>query len=330
MRPWKAAGESGIFRSHQAFAGNRQEQEESLTATVELKNLRKAYEGHLAVDDVSLSANPGTVTGLLGQNGAGKTTTIRMLMDILGPDRGEVLLFGRPRQRDDGRRIGYLPEERGLYRKMTVRDQLLFLAELNGVRRTEAGGRVDEWLGKVGLAEWSDKKVETLSKGMQQKVQLVGTVLHDPELLILDEPFSGLDPINQGLFKEMISELKGRGKTILFSTHILEQAEKLCDEIVMIAKGRVVLTGNLAELKRERGGREVEAEFAAPPAGLESVPGVGRTIVTGETARIELTPGTTPAALLAELVRAGHPLTGYRSLEPDLESIFVEAVNDAN
>jgi len=301
-----------------------------LPATVELRNLRKAYEGHVAVDDVSLTVEAGTVTGLLGQNGAGKTTTIRMIMDILGADRGEVLLFGRPRQRGDGRRIGYLPEERGLYRKMTVEAQLLFLAELNGVARGEAKKRVGEWLARVGLSEWAAKKVETLSKGMQQKIQLVATVLHDPELLILDEPFSGLDPINQGLFKEMIAGLRERGKTILFSTHILEQAEKICDEIALIAKGRVVLTGNLAALKRERGGREVEAVFDAPPGDLGAIPGVARALATESSVRIELEPGTTPSALLAELVRAGYPMSSYRSLEPDLESIFVEAVHGAN
>ena len=301
-----------------------------MTTTVELRGLRKAYEGHVAVDDLSLEVLAGRVTGLLGQNGAGKTTTIRMLMDILIPDRGEVLLFGRPRQRDDGRRIGYLPEERGLYRKMTVRHLLLFLAELNGVARATAATRVSSWLERVGLADWADKKVETLSKGMQQKVQLVATVLHEPELLVLDEPFSGLDPINQGMFKEMIAELRARGRTILFSTHILEQAEKLCDEIALIARGRVVLAGNLAELKRERGGRVVEATFAEPPPGLDTLPGVARALLADSRARIDLADGTTPAALLAELVGAGCAVSAYRSLEPDLESIFLQAVSDAN
>ena len=297
-----------------------------MTYTVELRGLRKSFDGHLAVDDVSFAVEPGRIFGLLGQNGAGKTTTIRMIMDILGPDRGEVHLFGRPRTLTDGRRIGYLPEERGLYRKMTVDDQLRFLAELNGVAPAEAARRSRDGLARVGLAEWSGKKVETLSKGMQQKVQLLGTVLHEPELLILDEPFSGLDPINQGLFKEMIGELRRAGKTIVFSTHILEQAEKLCDEIALIARGRVVLAGNLAELKRERGGRAVEALFARAPGALDGVAGVASAELEGGRARIELAPGTTPAALLAELVRQGHELSGYRTLEPDLESIFVEAV----
>ena len=300
-----------------------------MTYTVELRNLRKTFDGHVAVDDVSFAVAPGTIFGFLGQNGAGKTTTIRMIMDILGPDRGEVLLFGRPREANDGRRIGYLPEERGLYRKMTVEDHLRFMAELSGVARAEAARRVRDGLTRVELTEWAAKKVETLSKGMQQKVQLLATVLHEPELLILDEPFSGLDPINQGMFKEMIAELRRAGKTILFSTHILEQAEKLCDEIALVARGRVVLTGNLAQMKRERGGRAVEATFESRPASLDALEGVAHASFDGERARIDLAPGTTPAALLSELVLHGHSLSGYRTLEPDLESIFVEAVHDA-
>jgi ABC-2 type transport system ATP-binding protein len=301
-----------------------------LTPTVELKHLRKAYDGHVAVDDLSLTISPGTVFGLLGPNGAGKTTTIRMVMDILGPDRGEVHLFGRPRRPEDGRRIGYLPEERGLYRKMTVAAQLHFLAALNGVERGRARRLVADWLAKVDLAEWADKKVETLSKGMQQKVQLIGTVLHEPELLILDEPFSGLDPINQGLFKELLAELRGRGKTIVFSTHIMEQAEKLCDEIGLVARGRLILAGNLAAIKRERGPRAVAVRFAAAPPALASVTGVEAFALADDTARITLADGATPAGLLAALVAAGAAIAEYRSLEPDLESIFVQAVGDAS
>jgi ABC-2 type transport system ATP-binding protein len=301
-----------------------------VTPTVELRNLRKAYDGHVAVDDLSLTIPPGTVFGLLGPNGAGKTTTIRMVMDILGPDRGEVLLFGRPRQAGDGRRIGYLPEERGLYRKMKVADQLEVLAALNGVGRGRSKPLIADWLAKVGLAEWADKKIETLSKGMQQKIQLIGTVLHEPELLILDEPFSGLDPINQGLFKELIAELKGRGRTIVFSTHIMEQAEKLCDDIGLVARGRLILSGNLAAIKRERGPRAVEARFEGAAPALDGVPGISAHEAADDTARITLADGATPAGLLAALVGRGARVAEYRSLEPDLESIFVQAVHDAS
>ena len=194
--------------------------------TVSLRELRKSFGDFVAVDSVSLEVAAGSVFGLLGPNGAGKTTTIRMLMDILGPDSGEVLLFGHPRTRGDLDRIGYLPEERGLYRKMTVTDQLVFLGELHGLSRRVSLPRINSWLEKVGLADRAKAKLEELSKGMQQKVQLVGTLLHEPELVILDEPFSGLDPINQVLFKEVLDEYRSAGKTILFSTHVMEQAEK--------------------------------------------------------------------------------------------------------
>ncbi len=301
-----------------------------MTPTVELEAIRKAYEGHVAVDDLSLTVPSGTVFGLLGPNGAGKTTTIRMIMDILAPDRGEVRLFGHPRTSGDGARIGYLPEERGLYRKMTVADHLVFLAELHGLSRSQAAARSREWLERVDLASWADKKVETLSKGMQQKVQLVGTVIHDPELLVLDEPFSGLDPIAQGLFKDLIAEMQRRGHTILFSTHVLEQAEKLCESIALIANGKVILTGELAEVKRERASRAVEARFESPPAGLADVAGVARADLDGDRARLELAVDTAPADVLVALVERGLRVSEYRSLEPDLESIFVEAVRDAN
>jgi ABC-2 type transport system ATP-binding protein len=301
-----------------------------LAPTVELRNLRKAYDGHVAVDDLSLTVQAGSIFGLLGPNGAGKTTTIRMVMDILGPDRGEVLLFGRPRRPEDGRRIGYLPEERGLYRKMTVAEMLHFLAALNGVERGRARRLVADWLAKVELAAWADKKVEALSKGMQQKVQLIATVLHEPELLILDEPFSGLDPINQGLFKQLITDLKAQGKTIVFSTHVMEQAEKLCDSIGLVARGRVILAGELAAIKRERGTRAVEVRFAAPPPPLAGVPGVGGHETSGDVARLVLVDGATPAGVLAALVARGAAVEAYRSLEPDLETIFIQAVGDAN
>ena len=297
---------------------------------IELRNVRKAYEGHVAVDELSLVVPTGSVFGLLGPNGAGKTTSIRMMMDILAPDRGEVHLFGRPRESGDGRRIGYLPEERGLYRKMAVEEQLLFLAALNGVPSSRAKPLVRDWLEKVELSSWAKKKVETLSKGMQQKIQLVATVLHEPELLILDEPFSGLDPINQGLFRDLIVEFRKKGRTILFSTHVMEHAERLCDTIALVAKGRVILAGPLAQIKRERGSRSVEATFARPPGPLDDVPGAKRVVLDGERARFELAPDATAASVVAALVGRGLPLAGFRSLEPDLDAIFVSAVREAN
>jgi ABC-2 type transport system ATP-binding protein len=296
---------------------------------LEVRGVRKAYDGHVAVDDVSFAVPPGSVFGLLGQNGAGKTTTLRMILDILAPDRGEVLLFGRARRQEDKRRIGYLPEERGLYRRMTVTDHLLFLAELHGVPAGQARPKIERWLERTELAAWSKSKVEALSKGMQQKIQLIGTVLHEPEVLILDEPFSGLDPINQGLFKDLIAELRRAGRTILFSTHILEQAEKLCDSICLISKGRVVLAGELARIKRERGGNVYEARFAESPGELAGIAGVVSVEPRDDAHRLHLEPAADPAAVLAGLLARGARVVGFRSLEPDLESIFFEAVRDA-
>ena len=297
--------------------------------TIELVGVRKAFDGQVAVDELSLAVPAGSVFGLLGPNGAGKTTTIRMIMDILGPDRGEVRLFGRPRQTGDGARIGYLPEERGLYRKMTVEEHLAFLGELHGLARRRARELSRTWLERVGLADRARAKVETLSKGMQQKIQLAATVLHDPELLILDEPFSGLDPINQSLFKDLIAEFRGRGRTILFSTHVMEHAEKLCDRIALIAKGRVLLAGDLASIKRERGGNIWRLAGRGPLESAARVPGVSQVLPGGDGAvRLALAdPDAAPGVLRA--LAGVIEITEFRSEEPDLETIFVRTVQDA-
>jgi ABC-2 type transport system ATP-binding protein len=297
--------------------------------TLELVGLRKSFDRTLAVDDVSLTVPAGTVFGLLGPNGAGKTTTLRMLMDIIGPDQGEVRVFGHARTRADLDRIGYLPEERGLYRKMTVRDQLVFLGELHGLGRRELGERADRWLERLELASRSKAKVEELSKGMQQKIQLAGTLLHEPELLILDEPFSGLDPINQGLFKDVLAAHKAAGKTVLFSTHIMEQAEKLCDHIALVARGRVVLSGELAAIKRERGGNSYRLLADGDVERLRTLPAVADVAATNGTIRVRATAGVDGAALLRQLVGVVE-VREFRSAEPTLEEIFVQAVRDAN
>jgi len=297
---------------------------------IELREVRKQFDGNLAVDDIDLVVPTGSVFGLLGPNGAGKTTTIRMIMDILAPDRGDVLLFGRPRRTEDSARIGYLPEERGLYRKMTVEDQLVYLGELHGIARSKARELSREWLAKVGLADRAKAKVETLSKGMQQKIQIAGTVLHDPELLILDEPFSGLDPINQGFFREMLAELRGRDRTILFSTHVMEHAEKLCDRIALIARGRVVLAGELAAIKRERGGNLYRVEGYGPLDSLWDLDGIEAVVTEGDgAAQLTLRDGVEPAKLLRQIVERVE-VREFRSEEPDLESIFVRTVQDAD
>ena len=300
-----------------------------MSSNLELREVRKAYGNFVAVDGVSLAVPPGSVFGLLGQNGAGKTTSIRMIMDILAPDSGEVLLFGRPRRPEDLRRVGYLPEERGLYRKMTVVDHLLFFAELHGLERRTATKRIAEWLDRVELGSWAKAKVEALSKGMQQKIQLVGTILHDPDILILDEPFSGLDPIAQVLFKDLIADFKARGKTILFSTHILEQAEKLCDHICLVSHGEVVLAGELAALKRERGGNVYRLATSADKSRVASVAGIAEVLDQPSGLRLVLAPGAEPSAVLRALVEQVD-VTDFRSEVPDLETLFIQAVRHAN
>ncbi len=300
-----------------------------MEATLELREVRKAYGDFVAVESVSFAVPKGSLYGLLGPNGAGKTTTIRMVMDILAPDRGEVFFFGRPRTRQDLRRIGYLPEERGLYRKMTVIDQLVFLAEINGVARREAQRRAAAWLERLELGAWGKAKIEALSKGMQQKIQIVGALVHQPEIVILDEPFSGLDPINQGTLKEVLSELRAAGTTILFSTHIMEHAEKLCDRICLISRGRVLLEGELAALKRERGGNVFRLSATGDLARARAVPGVVELIDGPGGQRLLLAPEADATAVLRELV-SFLAVREFRSEEPDLETLFIKAVGDAS
>jgi len=295
---------------------------------LELRGLRKVYRDFVAVDHIDLEVPAGTIYGLLGPNGAGKTTTIRMLMDITAPDEGEVLIHGRPRTPDDRERIGYLPEERGLYRKMTIQDQLLFLAELHGLPRAKALSEIQTWLGKVGLESWAKKKVEELSKGMQQKVQLIGTVLHKPDLLVLDEPFSGLDPINQGLFKELLEEYKREGKTILFSTHVMEQAEKLCDHICLISGGRTVLSGPLREVKRSFGGHSFRLVADGDLSFVEELPGVRHAVTQDGYVRLLLEDDVDGSSLLEAIVQRTR-VHEFRSEEPALEEIFIATIDRA-
>src|SRR3954454_17148795 len=226
---------------------------------IDIRNVVKRYENHVAVSDLSLQVPRGSVYGLLGPNGAGKTTTIRMILDIILPDSGSINLFGvQNTARGVMDRVGYLPEERGLYKKMQVRRVLSFLAELKGISATDANRRIDEWLERFSLKsadkDWGESKVDELSRGMQQKVQFIATLLHDPELVILDEPFSGLDPINAQALKDTVVDLRKRGKTVIFSTHLMDNAERLCDSVCIIARGEKVLDGGVAEVKAAYGG----------------------------------------------------------------------------
>src|SRR6266581_6762165 len=229
-----------------------------MSEPVIVDRVTKRFSGHTAVDGLSLSVAPGIIYGLLGPNGAGKTTTLRMIMDIYEPDSGSIRLFDQVGGgRTHSARIGYLPEERGLYPRMRVLDVLVFLAEAKGVSRRSARAKAIEWLERLGLSDWRMRKVSDLSKGMQQKVQFISTVLHDPDLVILDEPFSGLDPVNSQVLRDTVVDYRRRGKTILFSTHVMDNAEKMCDSVCIIARGVKVLDGRVSDVKRDAGARNI-------------------------------------------------------------------------
>ena len=294
---------------------------------VRLTGVRKTFGAHTAVDDLDLSIEPGTIYGLLGPNGSGKTTTIRMMMGILLPDSGRVELFGGPPDFERRSRVGYLPEERGVYEKMKVLDQLVFFGEIRGVARPLARTRAEEWLERLGLTEWASKKVQTLSKGMQQKVQFISTVLHDPELLILDEPFSGLDPINQDVLEEIVLEEKERGKTILFSTHLMEQAERLCERVCLISRARKVLDDDLKELKRRERTGVVAVEFDGEAPRI-AWPEVLEVEQVGAAFHLSLHDGVRPEEVLGAVLAEGVSLRRFELLEPRLHEIFVRHAGD--
>lgn len=289
---------------------------------VRLSGVTKDFGRFRAVDALDLEIPRGSVYGLLGPNGSGKTTSIRMIMGILGPDAGEVTLFGDDPVRTRRERVGYLPEERGLYRKMKVLEQLVFLARIRGVDGREASRKAEAWLERLGLGDRAQKRVEDLSKGMQQKVQFIGTVLHDPELLILDEPFSGLDPINQDVLEEIVMEFHRKGTTILFSTHLMDQAERLCERVCLISHSRKVLDGPLAELKRREAQGIVAVEFEGPDHWIPGPEVLGYE-EAGAGVRIRLREGAESHPILERAVRAGARIGRFERVEPRLHEIFV-------
>ena len=301
-------------------------------SVLKLERITKRFAGHTAVRDLSLEVPRGGIFGLLGPNGAGKTTTIRMIMNILVPDEGRVLLFGQEASgRDQSERIGFLPEERGLYKKMKVLDHLIFLGEAKGVSRKLATVKSREWLERLGIGDWTNRKIEDLSKGMQQKVQFISTLLHDPDLVILDEPFSGLDPVNSMVMKDVVVEIARSGRTVVFSTHIMEQAEKMCDHIAIIARGEKVLDGSMAGIKRGYGKRNIALGFSngggrAATAILQDRTLVARVDDSGSSAEVELAPGAEHGRLLKALVEAGVGLVRFEVIEPSLHSIFISKV----
>ena len=292
---------------------------------LQVAHLRKDFNTVRAVDDVSFEVQRGEIFGFLGPNGAGKTTTIRVILNILEPDGGEALYDGRKfsdRTRD---LLGYLPEERGLYKKSKILDTILYFAELRGVARGRAKAEAYRWLKRFSLLEYAERKVEELSKGNQQKVQFIIAVLHGPELIILDEPFSGLDPVNQILFKDILLELKKEGKAVIFSTHQMEQAEKLSDSLCLINKGRVVLGGTVRDVKRRYGANSLHVEFEGDASFLSTLPGVSRALIYSNSAELELSRDAKTQSILSGML-GKLEVRKFELVEPSLQSIFIQVV----
>jgi ABC-2 type transport system ATP-binding protein len=301
---------------------------EDTKPTLVLEHVSKTFGEFAAVSDLSLQVRPGRVFGLIGPNGAGKTTTIRMIVNITVPDSGRIELFGQQMNTALQDRIGYLPEERGLYKRMKVGEQLRFFAELKDLRGKEAEARIDSWLRRLELTAWKEKRTKELSKGMQQKVQFITSVIHDPDLVILDEPFSGLDPVNVDLMKETILEQKAAGKTIILSTHQMEIAEKLCDDVCMINKSRKVLDGRLREIRRSFSRNAVALQFEGGDGLLNDPALVANISQNGEEFEVLLAPGKNPQELLRRLLDAGVAVTKFELVEPSLHDIFIEKARE--
>ncbi len=295
-------------------------------ATVQLDSVRKVYEAKVAVEGLSLRIEPGTMFGLLGPNGSGKTSSIRMMIGITVPDSGTVQMFGKPFDRGLLKRVGYLPEERGLYKKMNVLDQLVFMGQLHGLAAGEASRRAKQWCERLQITEAMPKKTEELSKGMQQKIQFIAALMHDPELVIMDEPFSGLDPVNATLLQDTLLQLRSEGKAILFSTHRMDQVEKMCDAITLIHRGRVVLQGGMREIKMRYPRNRVEVMFEGDNSFLRN-PAVESVKEYGGMAEIKLREGHLDAQpILVDAVNRNTRILRFEVKEPTLEEIFIEAV----
>jgi len=292
---------------------------------IEIEEICKTYDRLKAVDRISFSVPKGVVFGLLGPNGAGKTTIIRMIMRIIYPDSGSIAIFGEPLAEAAKERIGYLPEERGLYRRMKVLDLLTFFGTLKSMPKNEARKEAAAWLDRLDLGAFADKKAEELSKGMQQKVQFIATVINRPDLIILDEPFAGLDPVNTDLLKDIILEFNRDGHTIIFSTHMMEQVEKLCDEICLINKGRKVLEGRLDEVKRRYGKNSVTLRFTGDGSFLKDHPGVAAVNDYGNELFLRLEVDADPSAILRAAAERLE-VKKFEIAEPSIHDIFIEQV----
>ncbi|MGD9897539.1 MAG: ABC transporter ATP-binding protein [Calditrichaceae bacterium] len=291
-------------------------------SVLDVRNIFKSFGDYNAVEDVSFTLDPGHIYGILGPNGAGKTTTLRMVMNILIPDSGSIQLFGEQMSDRLKGRIGYLPEERGLYPKMKVRQMLIFLAELHGLSAAVSARKTDFWLERFELSGYRDNPVQELSKGMQQKLQIAGSIIHDPELIIFDEPFSGLDPVNVILVKDIMLELKQQGKAIMLSTHMMDAAEKICDEILLINKGRKVLDGNLREIQKNYGNNSVHLEYKGDARFIKDLPFINKFNDFGNYVEVVLNDKHTTNDLLKEITDKIE-VTGIQSQRSSLNEIFI-------
>ena len=292
---------------------------------LQLTNVRKVFNKTVAVDDLSFSVSQNETFGLLGPNGAGKTTALRMIMNIIQPDAGRIEFRGRRLEKADFLKVGYLPEERGLYQKMKLKETVVYLARLKGLSQAEAGKRTDEYLRRFDLSGFALRKIQELSKGNQQKVQFIISVIHQPELVILDEPFSGLDPVNQLLLKEIIGELQARGATVIFSTHQMEQVEKLCDRICLINRGKLILYGDLRKIKKDYGTQMLAIDYSGEQTALADL-NLPDMRVTANQINARLT-GDSNLNDLLQTVMQRVQVTRFELLEPSLEQIFIEQVS---
>ena len=294
--------------------------------TLSVRNVSKRFGDFSAVEDLSFDVRAGRVFGFLGPNGAGKTTTIRMIVGITVPDEGSIELFDQRISSALQDRIGYLPEERGLYKKMKIVDQLRYFAALKGVPAADAERKMDFWLERMQLGDWKKKKTTDLSKGMQQKIQFISTVMHDPDLLILDEPFSGLDPINVEFLMDVITEFKTQDKTIIFSTHLMETAEKLCNDILLINKGRKVVSGSLRAVKESYGRNLIALRATGGEAILSDTSIAAKTDVHADETIVHLNNGTDPQYLLRRLIDSGAEISKFEKVEASLNDIFIDEI----
>ncbi len=295
--------------------------------SLSLFNVVKAYANHLAVDNVSFDVKPGTIFGLLGPNGAGKTSLIRIITTITAADSGIVLINSEPLNNLHPNKIGYMPEERGLYKKMKVGDQLMYLAQLKGLSRNDAKTKLVSWMKKFEIQDWWNKQIGDLSKGMGQKVQFIATVVHEPSLIILDEPFTGLDPVNANLIKDEIYQLKEKGATILFSTHRMEQVEQICEDIVLINKGKVILNGNVSQIKNDFKEFKFSLQFAGQLP--DNIPGLNSDQLIHKSENeivFKVTDYHNSNHILQSLISNGVSVKGFNEILPSLNEIFIQKV----